>query len=316
MKKLIKKILTTDPFTQKPPVLIDIGASDGTPEIWNTIKKFSICLAFDADDREMKCTISENKEYQKMYLFNRVVAPKASASTDFYLTNSPFCSSALDPDNNSLEKWLFSSYFEVKSKIKLPSITINEALKEVGIDYIDWYKADTQGTDLRLFDSIDDNIKNNIITAEFEPGIIDAYKKEDKLFQILQYFNNKSFWLENLKIKGTQRISPENAEQIFTKQEILNLINIAPQSPCWGEMRFFRAESALMSKRDFMLAWIFSILTKNYLYSFQLALLGKQQAPDKLFDEMLNISKKKSRSTLSLKYYFKYKLKNAVMKFC
>ena len=53
------------------------------------------------------------------------------------------------------------------------------ALSKAGVDYVDWYKSDSQGTDMSIFDSLPKNISNKILAAEFEPGIIDAYQGED-----------------------------------------------------------------------------------------------------------------------------------------
>lgn len=68
---------------------------------------------------------------------------------------------------------------------------MKDVLKSINIDYIDWFKTDTQGTDLRIFASLGDELINKILVAEFEPGIIDAYKGEDKLYKIMEFFDKK-----------------------------------------------------------------------------------------------------------------------------
>ena len=39
---------------KKIPVLIDIGASGTIHEKWETLAKYSVCIAFDADSRDFK----------------------------------------------------------------------------------------------------------------------------------------------------------------------------------------------------------------------------------------------------------------------
>ncbi len=61
------------------------------------------------------------------------------------------------------------------------------------MDYIDGYKTDSQGTDLRIFNSLPKEIINKILLAEFEPGIIDAYQGEDKLHHLLAHMEKEPF---------------------------------------------------------------------------------------------------------------------------
>ena len=44
----------------------------------------------------------------------------------------------------------------------------------MALDYIDWYKSDSQGTDLRIFDTLLDVVKDRVLAVDFEPGILDA----------------------------------------------------------------------------------------------------------------------------------------------
>ena len=53
-------------------------------------------------------------------------------------------------------------------------------MKELEIKSFDWFKTDSQGTDLRLFKSIGETLIPKIIVAEFEPGFINSYLGEDK----------------------------------------------------------------------------------------------------------------------------------------
>ena len=50
--KIIQAVLSSSHFENKPPVLIDIGASGEINKKWRPIAPYSICIAFDADDRE------------------------------------------------------------------------------------------------------------------------------------------------------------------------------------------------------------------------------------------------------------------------
>ncbi|MFA6598972.1 MAG: hypothetical protein WCS69_14700 [Ignavibacteriaceae bacterium] len=309
MKKLIDKILIRQEFIDDPPVLIDIGASGAIDAKWKTFAKYSICLAFDADDREFGYVTKENSGYKKLYVYNCIVTDVNSDQTDFYLTASPFCSSVLSPDQKALDDWSFADKFNVQKKVKLKARSLSSVLAELNIQKVDWFKTDSQGTDLRLFLNIDDATRDKCLAVEFEPGIIDAYVGEDKLFKIFDVMNNNNFWLADMKVKGAQRISPSELHSISQNNFIKKLIaESIKTSPCWGELMYLNTFKGVFSKREYLLGWIFSTIMGQHGFSYHLALKAKELFEDPIFDELVASSKK----TIILKV-FKLKFVSAVI---
>lgn len=303
MNNLIEKILLRKEFLDQPPVLIDIGASGAIDVKWKTFAKHSICLAFDADDREFNYVTKEKSGYKKLHVFNCIVTDTEFSQTDFFLTSSPFCSSILQPDSNSLGVWSFAEKFNVDKKVKLRTRSLASLLAELNITYVDWFKTDSQGTDLRLFLNIDENIRNKCIAAEFEPGIIDAYVGEDKLFKIFEVMNISNFWLADMVVKGTQRISPSELHTISKKKLMKKLIAESMKvSPCWGELTYLNTFEDSFSIREYLLGWIFSTVMEQHGFSYHLALKAKDLFKDPIFDEL--VAKSKSKILLNV-----YKLK-------
>jgi hypothetical protein len=280
--KIIQLILQSEYFTLNPPVLIDIGASEEINSKWKEISNYCICIAFDADDREFNVFENTGNSYKKLIRINRIVSDESHNSKSFYLTRSPFCSSTLSPDNEKLKPWFFSELFDVVNKIELPAITINEALKLAGINYIDWFKTDTQGTDLRIYNSLSPEVKNTISIAEFEPGIMDAYKGEDKLFSIMSEMHNNNFWLSDLEVKGTQRYN------ITTNNEINSSIikRIVRVSPCWAEVVYLRELSSEMTVRQLLFLVIAALMEEQYGYCLEICDFGSQQFKISIFAEV------------------------------
>ena len=64
---IIKKVFSHQSLIDKPPVLIDLGASGEIHKKWKAIAKHSICIAFDADTRDFKPTITEGCGWKKLY---------------------------------------------------------------------------------------------------------------------------------------------------------------------------------------------------------------------------------------------------------
>jgi hypothetical protein len=277
--RIIDTILQLPVFTDHPPVLVDIGASGEINAKWKQIAKYSICVAFDADDREFQISEAVNKTYKKLISFNRIVIATENSKADFYLTKSPFCSSLLEPDLEKLSPWLFRPLFEITEVTSLPAITLGQALREAGIANIDWFKSDTQGTDLRLFISLPSTIKENVLAAEFEPGIMDAYKGEDKLYMIMREFQQWGYWLSSMKVKGTQRLHERYAEQIgsFASQRIIKT------APGWAEISYLKQNTTGI--RNILLLFVFALLEKQYGFALEIVDDALQQYHEPIFQE-------------------------------
>lgn len=284
--KLLKSILLREEFKNQPPVLFDIGASGEINKKWKQIAQFCICIAFDPDDREMSFIVKESKDYKKLIVFNTVVSEKEINEIEFNLTRSPFCSSTLEPDIESLNKWIFRDLFYVEKKIRLKSITINKALQEAGLNYIDWLKLDTQGTDIRLLKSISKEMLNNVLAIEVEPGIIDAYKGEDKLYDIMKLMDNEEFFMSSLVIKGTQRLNP-NVLATFSATDQFIIKNTLNYSPGWGETTYLNTlKSANADKRSFLLSFVFALIENQYGFANEIADAGLKRFNDDYFSEL------------------------------
>src|SRR6266850_2998382 len=142
MVTIVDRILQREEFQKRPPVLIDVGASGEIHSKWKKIARYAMCIAFDADDREMSFTEDQSGGFKKLITVNRIVTDQNANEVDFYLTRSPFCSSTLEPDMSKLSKWPFQDLFASEKKIKLKSVKLMDALQNVGVYNIDWLKID------------------------------------------------------------------------------------------------------------------------------------------------------------------------------
>ena len=296
MASIIHDVMTHSSLLSSPPVLVDIGASGTIHKKWNPIAKYAICIAFDADSRDFEICESENKGWRKLYSMNRLVTSESAEEVDFYLTKSPHCSSSLAPDQKALEPWAFSPLFEVDNIVKLPSVDLQSALLKVDVDYIDGYKTDSQGTDLRIFNSLPKEIINKILLAEFEPGIIDAYQGEDKLHNLLAHMEKEPFWISNMEIKGSQRINNLDLKSLnyFQQRSIESFLKMAPG---WCEISYLnKMEQSEMTLREYFLAWVFASLNAEHGFALFVANKGYELFGDKLLLKLQNKSMKELSS--------------------
>jgi len=293
---IIDEILLKEEFKNAPPVLIDIGASGELHSKWKKIAKYSICIAFDADNREMAFAEKETNTFKKLIVFSRVVTDQDNKEIDFYLTKSPFCSSSLEPDTEQLRDWSFRELFQVEKKIKLKAIRITEALQEAKISLVDWFKTDTQGTDLRLFQSLPESIREKVIIAEFEPGIIDGYKGEDKLYDTISYMHKYGFYMSNMEVKGVQRINP-NYLNDFSGIHKKALQKCLKKSPGWAEVTYMnRLKTGTHDKRTYLLSYVFALIEKQFGFAIEIANQGFLITNDGYFNELKNYAIKKIKN--------------------
>jgi hypothetical protein len=283
---MIETVLSRREFSKRPPVLLDIGAAGVIHPKWKRIARHSVCIAFDADERELAPVMKETGAYRKLHVYNCAVTDGEVGETNVYFTRSPHCSSLLKPDNNRLKGWAFSDLFAVERMAAIKTTRLSNVLEETGVGKIDWFKTDSQGTDLRLFRSLGETHVDRVLVAEFEPGIIDAYEGEDKLWRLIAYMESRPFWMADLVIKGSQRVRRESLSHLAGGLVGRVAPALLKTSPGWGEVTYMNAfaeDDGNLDERDFLLGWVFAVVEKQYGFAMEVASRGFRRFGDPVF---------------------------------
>jgi hypothetical protein len=258
------------------PVLLDIGASGATPEIWEPIASRSLYIGFDPDLREMRETT--NGQFQKAIVVNEAVVAAAADEVTFFLTRSPFCSSTLPPDAASLSNYLFADLFAVERQAKVRATTFDSLFARLGLSAVDWFKTDTQGTDLQLFNSLKAGLRDRVLAVDIEPGLIDAYIGEDLFIEVHKSLTDNGFWLSDLRVMGAVRMRPATLAKLKVTHPDLDQDRIQSAvrpSPGWCEARYLRTADWLAQKRlgqrEYVLLWAFALLDGQFGFALDLA---------------------------------------------
>jgi hypothetical protein len=220
------------------------------------------------------------------------VSDKTDGQSHFFLTRSPHCSSSPRPNSERLSAWAFSELFVVEREASIRSQTLSEVLAEHGLSYVDYFKTDSQGTDLRLFKSLGPDIIARVLAADFEPGIIDVYEGEDKLPAVMAFMDRNPFWMCSMRVPGTQRISQSTLERLSPRERERTGF-VVPVAPCWAEVGYLNTLAAAESfdVRDILLAWVFATLKSQHGFALEIALGGLRRFPhDRIFSEMERFS--------------------------
>ncbi|OGU72191.1 MAG: hypothetical protein A3H45_04890 [Ignavibacteria bacterium RIFCSPLOWO2_02_FULL_55_14] len=298
---MIERLLGRPEVELQPPVLVDIGASGHIHPIWAPIARYSVCIAFDADDRELAATRSESSGFLRRHVIHSVVSSSRKPMTKFYLTHSPFCSSTLVPDSSALSEWAFADSFTVERVAQVRSRMLAHVLEELGLENVDWFKTDAQGIDVRLFQSLPVSIRRKVLVADFEPGIMDAYAGEDKLHELMKGMERSGFWMSDLDIRGSQRIRLKDVEGRLSRFHLRYLHHLVKTSPGWGEVSYMNSFGTLkmFSLRDMLVACTFAIVKGQYGFVIRLAGLGRERFGDPLFEEVERYAVRKIRYAIA-----------------
>lgn len=274
----LNPILQTLSEMEIKPVLLDVGATGGAPALWDRIAAHSTYVGFDPDEREMRD--GDFGPFARTIILNAAVTDDPTITqVCFYLTRAPQCSSTLPPDDASLSQYLFSDSFVVERETSAAAVTLSVALDHAGLSRVDWIKLDTQGTDLRLFQSLPEPVHTGVLAVDLEPGLIHAYRGEDLFVDTHQAMLDDGFWLSNMAVRGTvrmQRATRKSLPEIHARLNETIVGRAVRLSPAWVEARYFRTAESLGARqappRDYALLWVFALLDGQPGFALDLAL--------------------------------------------
>jgi len=288
------------------PVLMDVGASGHPPAIWQSIAEQSVYVGFDPDQREMR---DEAKGlYKRSVMVNKVVTADAQCTeVHFYYTRSPFCSSSLRPDHKALGDYLFADLFEVENEGPMAAVTLAAVCRQLQLAGVDWLKVDSQGTDLRIFNSLPDAVRHGVLAVDIEPGLIDAYVGEDMFTEVHRELVRQGFWLSNMEVLGSIRIGRDSLQAVSSHYPDMTPACIEQtirKSPGWCEARYLRTTDSLAQhdagQRDYVLLWVFALLDKQYGYAIDLGVryvkvFGKDNSSQQMISQPVAALRRISR---------------------
>jgi hypothetical protein len=260
------------------PVLIDIGASGPHREIWQLVAAQSVLVRFDPDLRDILDL--DGTGYRRAVTVNEAVTADSGAQeVPFYLTRSPYCSSTLRPDIASLSDYIYTDLFHVERQVHVKASTLESVLQRLSIDRLDWFKTDSQGTDLRLFNSIPKALRVRVLCVEVEPGILDAYQGEDHFVDVHRELKKQGFWLTEAKVCGTTRVRQSTLAHLKSTGAAVDAYEIGRKcavTPGWVEATYLRDLRHLEQHKappgDYVVLWAFALMVRQWGFALDVAL--------------------------------------------
>lgn len=273
-------------FKEMPIVLVDVGASGAPPQAWRKLAPLACYVGFDPDRRELHEDNSFG--FSRFVIFNKAVTETDRQELEFYMTASPYCSSALKPNLKNLCEYSFTDLFRVEKTTTVPTTNLESSLHEIGLHYIDWLKLDSQGKDLDIFRNLGDLIRRRLLVLDIEPGVIDFYEGENTFSPAHSYILENDFWLSKISFQKYPRISESTRKKLASYRVDFSLL---PGSPTAAEAQYFRTLRHLLSTqasiRDCVCLWILSMLNSNYGFALDVGVYLIEQGSNKRVGDLL-----------------------------
>ena len=172
--------------------LLDVGARNGLEAsgLFTQILEFKNkeIYGIEPDENEAKRLLGLNqyKEISTNALFD------IEATGPLYFTETPGCSSLLEPNEKMLQELnlMISDWFKVEKVINIETKTLKQIFPNKTFDYI---KIDTQGTEMNIIKSFSQEILDKCICIHCEAQSIKFYKNQFLIGELLNYMSANNF---------------------------------------------------------------------------------------------------------------------------
>lgn len=168
--------------------LIYIGANQGN-SLWDIFDKYDEVYAFEPDPEIFEQLNRKFRQFEWVTLVNAACSFEDGES-DLYVTPNRVSSSLSDVD---IETYGGDSAFKV---VKVKTINLAKYLKDNGVEYVDFYYSDCQGSDLNILSTMKeyvDNKKINEMYIETHGDGIFLYKGLDNQFSSFKKYLNENY---------------------------------------------------------------------------------------------------------------------------
>ena len=292
---ILREVFSCPLLEEDPPVLVDVGGAGGVYPAWRSLSKFSVCVVIDPNPQARDEIEGMRKLFRRAILVERAVCERGDRyKRDFYQTRSRYCSSLLAPDAAGCVDWEVGSLFDVEKIEEIEVETLGQLIVNAGLERIDWLKVDSQGTDLRIYASLSEQIKALIQAVDLEPGIANFYMGEDKLWDAMKVMHEDGFWLSQMQLGTARRFPSGQWNSLAWLDRRIAAINLR-RSPGWAELSYLRIPHADMDKRRLLINCAFAWAQRQYGACLRSAQVGLQVTGDAIFEMILEAAARKIR---------------------
>lgn len=281
--------------------LVDVGASLEPFRPFQPLLRWATYVGFDPDLREMHTEASERA--RRVIVNKAVVADPERSTVSFFLTHNPTASSTLRPDRDQLAPYLHAYRYEVVGEAEVPASTLDRALADAGLDRVDWLKLDTQGTDLRLVESISEPLFSTIMAVDAEPGLDPYYATEDTFGGLHSALVDRGFWLADLELTSAVRLRRDTFDAALGARSKFSRMRYEfalKTSPIAVGPRYLRTLASLdkagADRADYLRLWACAAFSGNNPYALDVLVECRDRhGADPLTTRLLDLTVRRNR---------------------
>lgn len=281
--------------------LVDIGASLEPFRAFRPLLGRATYVGFDPDQREMHTEASESG--RRVIVNKAVIAESDRTTATFFLTHNPTASSTLRPAADELAPYLHAYRYDIVGEAEVPATTLEQALASAGLDRLDWLKLDTQGTDLRLVESLSEPVFATLMAVDAEPGLDPYYETEDTFGDLHRAMTERGFWLADLDLTRAVRLRRETFDADLgarTKFGRMRYEFALKTSPIAVGPRYLRTLASLdkagAGRDDYLRLWACATFSGNDPYGLDvIAECRARHGADELTARLFDLSVRRNR---------------------
>lgn len=180
--------------------LIDVGAAGQIMPRWQRIEKFLNYYGFEPDQRSRNKLLAQKNNCKSYQLNDKIVSNKNEIK-EIHLCKAPMTSSVYPPNREYLDLFADSDRFDVVSKEKLKTTTIDHL--DLGVT--DFIKLDIQGGELNAIKGADETLQT-CLGLEIEVEFLPIYEKQPLYADVTNYLKKFNFeFIDFLRICRWER---------------------------------------------------------------------------------------------------------------
>ncbi|WP_415409426.1 FkbM family methyltransferase [Synechococcus sp. A10-1-5-9] len=200
----------------KKYIALDVGARWGAEEVFSSFSAKELEMhGFEPDPAECSRLNHEIKNREGAESISHFFHPVALAGSkglrNFYHTKNPACSSLYAPRMHLNERYPILDVIELERVSCIEVDTLSSWASRTGIDYIDYIKLDTQGSELEILQGAG-SLVETFVCAEIEVEFNPIYENQALFSDVDAFMREKGMVLWGFKhiqhyVFGAQHLS-------------------------------------------------------------------------------------------------------------